>query len=624
MRGKYLPSDEVDPESNNKITRDCLFSKKERSKIQPNEDCLNMYCLSNSDASKIKKKLLKLGREPNPINYTGNSLYEAVLKQISHNRYMYTPILLRKQTAFYMAKWPEKLYPIYRDYIKDTDETYESRLWNIYNGRVIGDELEMSAISLMFGLSITVVTPQRTVRVFHQCDTPDVVLVCNEQTGLNKHYTATKGITDGWKPVTPKNYSQEVKTVSNSSLSLEQAKGHWHEYKSKELIEQYGLLSKKMEKSVAEVELFEDQLLEMIKFRDRARENITAIENKLALLRGQLLCLGMDVQEFSSRRVIRKPPIIDIESAQGESTERENITNILQHFQHRRHSENQAAVEALYQGNIRLSSSAGNKVNVTPVATQSVNPNDATQSIPPSVATESIDATGNANTTTDDNIPLVKVNESDSSSSGEDNEIPPGMVSADDQDTFMQYLVGGGVGREEQGHKSPDSIEDITPTDTTAAALPVHPSQQAFNPVVIPGQVMTPAPPGSIPSLNAPGNPQVIIQGGVRNISMRWGRFLKGVYKYFCPKCNAPFTQKSDQSRHLRSHCPFRDKTSDKKFSCSVCGKENSTEQYLKDHIADKHTGELRYSCGFCTTRFTTNQKAVNHRKSCEFRFAAQ
>ena len=102
-------------------------------------------------------------------------------------------------------------------------------------------------------------------------------------------------------------------------------------------------------------------------------------------------------------------------------------------------------------------------------------------------------------------------------------------------------------------------------------------------------------------------------------VSVRWGRILKGQHKYFCPECKQGFTKPGDVKVHQRDSCLNKGK---KLYSCDFEGSDKSyaKQQSLRDHVAKVHLKTTRYSCQFCGEKFATNNDVVTHRKMCKSR----
>ena len=54
------------------------------------------------------------------------------------------------------------------------------------------------------------------------------------------------------------------------------------------------------------------------------------------------------------------------------------------------------------------------------------------------------------------------------------------------------------------------------------------------------------------------------------------------------------------------------------KYTCTVCGKANSTPSKLVQHMV-VHTGERKFPCDICEKRFTQASALKRHRNSAHF-----
>ncbi|MCG8624600.1 MAG: hypothetical protein MJE68_21720, partial [Proteobacteria bacterium] len=105
--------------------------------------------------------------------------------------------------------------------------------------------------------------------------------------------------------------------------------------------------------------------------------------------------------------------------------------------------------------------------------------------------------------------------------------------------------------------------------------------------------------------------------GTVGSASVRYGKILKGVHKYFCSKCQRPFTQKESLTRHEQENCPAIPKEQKKKYKCDQCEKIFSSKQYLREHIHIVHLQKFLYFCKGCNKGFFKHCKLAHHNKSC-------
>ena len=122
-------------------------------------------------------------------------MFNAVLDQITHPL-GYMAVMLCRQTAWYMARNPYFFFPLVEPELDG--ESYHSYVENIFEGNVWADDMIATAISKMFNISITIISPQlpEALHLFHDDQEPDVLLIGNEGTmgtkHENTHFSASK------------------------------------------------------------------------------------------------------------------------------------------------------------------------------------------------------------------------------------------------------------------------------------------------------------------------------------------------------------------------------------------------------------------------------------------------
>ena len=114
------------------------------------------------------------------ISPDGLCLPAAILNQVCHAP-SYTPEMAMRQAGFHMLRNPNKFYKAIENELIDSGESYESYCYNVYHGKVWGDDLVAAAFSNMWNVSISIISPcyKYPVDVFHNQDNPDIVLIAN-------------------------------------------------------------------------------------------------------------------------------------------------------------------------------------------------------------------------------------------------------------------------------------------------------------------------------------------------------------------------------------------------------------------------------------------------------------
>ena len=167
-----------------------MHRSRKKKKLKPNDDCKTIYAENNKQTKKIvnfKGKNYTHKLKETLLN--GNCLYNSVLEQISIHCQRYTSSLLRKQSAFYLASYPEVFASQIRALV---DEPLESYILNQFHGYAHGDYLILGVIAIMWNLKITIITLElEDIKAFHKSETPHILIVYNGRDSLEGHYTAT-------------------------------------------------------------------------------------------------------------------------------------------------------------------------------------------------------------------------------------------------------------------------------------------------------------------------------------------------------------------------------------------------------------------------------------------------
>lgn len=123
-------------------------------------------------------------------------VYRAVLDQINHPR-GFTSTMLRAQTAYYIARQSFHFERYLHEFLLDANMTLESYINNVFTGHIWCDRIIIGAISMMFNVPITVLSPTyaQPWKVFHNTAHPGIILIANggdmESTCPMSHISST-------------------------------------------------------------------------------------------------------------------------------------------------------------------------------------------------------------------------------------------------------------------------------------------------------------------------------------------------------------------------------------------------------------------------------------------------
>ena len=215
-KGPFKQSSDVDPISKNKVESDCIYSPAEKKSLKPTKACMDMYAINNKDAATVVELLMgDYGRELHPVPVTAYSFCDAFLVQVSHDRFKYKALELLQQIAFYMVQFPDKCYPIAKKFLGD--DSYESYIKNVFHGtKYIDVEVVTAVITMMWNVSINIVYPNKgSIPFYHPDRQPDIVMVNNQMQNPENYFCSTKPKNERWRPMKGKDWSNQIKNLSN-------------------------------------------------------------------------------------------------------------------------------------------------------------------------------------------------------------------------------------------------------------------------------------------------------------------------------------------------------------------------------------------------------------------------
>ena len=158
-------------------------------------------------------------------------------------------------------------------------------------------------------------------------------------------------------------------------------------------------------------------------------------------------------------------------------------------------------------------------------------------------------------------------------------------VVQDDVTLLKEYPSADVIAERKQLWSNPDDSEDVDEAANPQPTQVVQATTRLFQstPQLTAAQIQM------MQSIQLPQQPSTF-QTSHREVSVRRGKTLKGVHKFWCFRCQRPFTTKNDCTRHEEENCPMLDKSEKKQYICEICKAVRSSKQYLREHIAEEHT----------------------------------
>ena len=569
LRGPCKESNEVEPVRRNKVERDAMYTPTEKKKLKPDKNCQIMYAVTNSEARKVVNRLSDLYRVLQPCDLTADSLYEAILYQVSHKADKYKPFQLRKQIAYYLIKYPEVFYELSKKHIDETEESYESFVWNIFYGLSFPKlDITTAVIARMWNLSITLVTPRGIYRMYHKMKPKksDIIVVWNGCTGLESQFTATKGDRDDWRPIKGLDWAGDVKQLSNVKNASTMAERFYRKRTAQSIMNEYKEVSttiidmkEQLVNMNSQINEFQTKIDSMKHKMYTWASNVYKMEGRQGVLRLRLIELGVDIDKL----------------AEGGS--------VVPGFQTFLTPEGQPPAK-----------------KSKPTATVT-NPEHEQLGSPPDFTAENlhhVDAEVHQESSNSDMTPKAeetttgKPNPSATSTPSTAPEIQITKVIQEELSVVKEYAGADVVEQRKELWRDPPTTQTAVPVLTPQTAVRVS-APQMTAPVLIPQTAPLVSTPQTIAAstqlITLPQAPSTFVTS-MGEVSVRWGKTLKGVHKFWCFRCRRPFTTKNDCTRHEYENCPMLDKSEKKKYICDICQAERSSKQYLREHMAEEHT----------------------------------
>ena len=611
LKGTFHKSNEVEPIGKNRIARDALYTPAEKKKIKPTAECSKMYARSNKDCNLVLDVLgdKSLQRILQEVDVTAMSVYDSILYQVSHDR-KYKSYDLHRQIGYYMVRWPDVCAPLVKARMLPND-TYESFVKNIFYGYTFPPAyVVIAVITKMWNVSIDLITPRKgLVKCFHNEPKAHIVIVHNDQRDLESLYTATKGSDPEWRPVKGVDWSNTIKSVSNVKLASNFAEKKYRARTARAIMGDYNAVSDSLKTMKTELVGFHQEMKSMESKIQIWSRNVNLMESRQSQLRLKLMDLGVNISSFSEQGTFVEG-FQELISTPATSSATLTTASL-------------GAPTPASSSATPTTASLGAPTTATSSGTSTTDIDNTSLGSPPAAFTSKKD---NAVSTT------AEVHAESTAETTEELEVVKTVEGEETPRTEANLAVMQALGWPKKSTGTPSSTMG-TPTASTAVSfisnlppLPVLPTAPNFNfPTVSAGTAAaTSSTPSQIPiqqSVVSVGGQNVLVSGAgpiqVAGRSMRWGRVLKGCHNYFCFRCQRPFTQKADCTRHEENNCPMLPKEERKTFDCDICGVKKTSKQYLKEHVNEIHLKIFSYKCKVCGEGFYKHSKLVIHNKTC-------
>lgn len=155
------------------------------------DKALELLISTNKDYQTVLEQCSRFEVQPEKVHPDGNSFFAAILSQIQHPS-AFNAVQLRRQTALIGAKFPERFIDITEAVREDRNESFESLLRNILGGYIPGHPAFAAFLACNWHIKITLLSPvHEPMKLFHNSDNPDVILIHNGALRSGGHFSAT-------------------------------------------------------------------------------------------------------------------------------------------------------------------------------------------------------------------------------------------------------------------------------------------------------------------------------------------------------------------------------------------------------------------------------------------------
>ena len=301
MKGKFSRSLDIDPVGKNRVSDDTIYTPAEKKKLKPNKACLAMYTKNNDDANEIVELLIgDYGRQLEHVPVSGHSFYDAFLVQISRDRNKYKSEQLMQQIAYYMVKWPNKFYTLVKPFLRE-QQSYESYVKNLFFGTQFVDyEVVTAVLTVMWNVSINIVFPGRgSVACYHQCQTPDIVIVCNNQVNPELYFCATRPQNEQWRPIKASDWSNEILNYINVKNAHRDGEKKLRERLVNQVLQDFNDVTDAIENMKDKLSDCQDQIQKMMDQVSDCSSSLTKLQAEQSVLRAKMIALGVDATKIS-------------------------------------------------------------------------------------------------------------------------------------------------------------------------------------------------------------------------------------------------------------------------------------------------------------------------------------
>ena len=165
--------------------------------------------------------------------------------------------------------------------------------------------ISLRVIAIMWNLTTTILTPTlEEIKVLHNSDKPNVVVVHTGEDNLEGHYCGTVGTEDSWVPVKGKDHTYTIKTPTSIKLSVEQAEEHYLSVKCDQIKSDYDFITSELDAAMNKLFDLRTSIDEMEKKLVTWINTAPSLINKLDHIKAKMILLGVKCDKYQNIPVV--------------------------------------------------------------------------------------------------------------------------------------------------------------------------------------------------------------------------------------------------------------------------------------------------------------------------------
>ena len=152
----------------------------------------------------------------------------------------------------------------------------------------------------MWNVSINIVFPGRgSVACYHQCQTPYIVIVCNNQVNPELYFCGTRPQNERWRPIKGSDWSNEILNYINVKNAHHEGEKKLQERLVNQVLQDFNDVTDAIENMKDKLSDCQDQIQKMMDKASDCSSSLTKLQAEQSVLRAKMIALGVDATKIS-------------------------------------------------------------------------------------------------------------------------------------------------------------------------------------------------------------------------------------------------------------------------------------------------------------------------------------